>query len=237
VSATSTSSTTFADYAAAYRAAGLLGTLPLPVGRKFPPPSGYTGEDGALPTAEDIAAWSDRFGADFNLALRLPEDIVGIDVDAYDDKPGAVTLADAEAKWGQLPPTYISSAREDGVSGIRLYRIPTGLDWPNEVGPSIETVRFGHRYVPVSLARCTISRASTRTLSLARPPVIPMSRFGRCGVPSRRRPGPRSWTGRSAPSSSPSGPRRCGSSRPSSPPSGMSGRSCGICSTSPGAVA
>src|SRR3954454_24154397 len=141
---------TFANHAAAYRAAGWLSTLPLPAGQKFPPPSGFTGEDGRWPTDEDIAAWSDRFGAAFNLAVRLPKHIVGIDVDAYDDKPGAATLADAEARWGALPPTYVSSAREDGISGIRLYRISTGLEWPNEVGPGIETVRFGHRYVVAS---------------------------------------------------------------------------------------
>jgi len=141
---------TFADHAAAYRAAGWVGTLPLPAGQKFPPPSGYTGDGGIWPTDQDIAAWSDRYGVDFNLALRLPKNIIGIDVDAYDDKPGAAALAEAEAQWGALPATYISSAREDGVSGIRLYRIPTGLDWPNEVGPGIETVRFGHRYVVAS---------------------------------------------------------------------------------------
>src|SRR3712207_4897598 len=140
----------FAGHAGAYRAAGLLGTLLLPAGQKFPPPSGFTGEDGRWPTEEDIAAWNDRAGNAFNLALRLPEDLIGIDVDAYDDRPGAATLADAEARWGALSATYVSSAREDGVSGIRLFRIPTGLDWPNVVGPGIETVRYGHRYVVAS---------------------------------------------------------------------------------------
>lgn len=140
-------SAAFGDVARIYRAAGLVGVLPLPAGRKYPPPSGFTGEDGVFPTDEDIAAWSGRFGDAFNLALRLPGDLIGIDVDAYDDKPGAATLADAKAKWGPLPATYTSSAREDGISGIRLYRMPTGLNWPNEVGPGIETVRFGHRYV------------------------------------------------------------------------------------------
>jgi hypothetical protein len=137
----------FAHHATAYRAAGWLGTLPLPAAQKFPPPSGYTGEDGTWPTDADITTWSDHFATGFNLALRLHEDIVGIDVDAYDGKPGAATLADTEHRWGTLPATYISTARDDGVSGIRLYRIPADLDWPNEVGPGIETVRHGHRYV------------------------------------------------------------------------------------------
>ncbi len=78
----------FAEHAGAYRAAGLLGTLLLPAGKKFPPPAGFTGEDGRWPTDETVAAWSDRAGDDFNLALRLPDDLLGIDVDAYDDKPG-----------------------------------------------------------------------------------------------------------------------------------------------------
>jgi hypothetical protein len=133
----------FAEHAADYRAAGLIGTLPLPAGQKFPPPAGYTGEDGIWPTDETIADWSDRAGDAFNLALRLPENLIGIDVDAYDEKPGGATLADAEARWGALPATYVSSARADGVSGIRMYRIPSGLDWPNVVGPGIETIRFG----------------------------------------------------------------------------------------------
>jgi hypothetical protein len=137
----------FAEHAGAYRAAGLIGTLLLPAGQKFPPPAGFTGEDGRWPTDEDVAGWSTSAGNAFNLALRLPEDLIGLDVDAYDAKPGGTTLAETEAKWGELPPTYASSARTDGVSGIRLYRIPTGLDWPNVVGPGIETIRHGHRYV------------------------------------------------------------------------------------------
>src|SRR4028119_474134 len=103
----------FADHAAAYRAAGLIGTLLLPAGQKFPPPSGFTGEDGRWPTDEDVAGWSNRAGDAFNLALRLPDDLIGIDVDAYDDKPGGTTLADAEVRWGALPATYVSSARTD----------------------------------------------------------------------------------------------------------------------------
>ncbi|MGR7025570.1 bifunctional DNA primase/polymerase [Geodermatophilus sp. URMC 62] len=140
----------FAEHAAAYRAAGLLGTFLLPAGQKFPPPVGFTGEDGRWPTNEEIAAWSGQAGDHFNLGLRLPEDLIGIDVDAYDGKPGGDTLADAEARWGALPPPYVSSARSDGVSGIRLYRIPTGLDWPNVFGPGIDTIRHGHRYVVAS---------------------------------------------------------------------------------------
>src|SRR3954452_1870040 len=137
---------TFADHAAVYIAAGLVGTIYLPHAQKFPPPPGFTGEDGVMPTAEDIAAWSAR-GEQFNLGLRLDEGLLGVDVDAHDGKPGASTLADLEATLGGLPPTYVSTSRGDGVSGIRLYTIEPGLDLPNQVGPGIDVVRFGHRCV------------------------------------------------------------------------------------------
>lgn len=40
--------------AAAYRAKGWVGTLPLPLGRKTPPPAGFTGDGGAWPTTRDL---------------------------------------------------------------------------------------------------------------------------------------------------------------------------------------
>src|SRR5690606_32175792 len=67
-------------------------------------------------------------------------------VDAYGDKIAAQTLTEAEAKWAALPPTWRSPSRDDGTSGIRLYRIPDGLAWPGEVSPDIETIRWFHRY-------------------------------------------------------------------------------------------
>jgi hypothetical protein len=84
-----------------------------------------------------------------NVALRLPENVIGIDIDAYPGKPGALTLANTEHAWGRLPATWRTTSRDDGVSGIRLFTIPEGLEWPNEVGPGIEIIRFAHRYAIV----------------------------------------------------------------------------------------
>ncbi|EWC61904.1 DNA primase/helicase, phage-associated [Actinokineospora spheciospongiae] len=144
---TSTTLGTFAHHAERYRAAGWFGTLPLPANAKYPPPGGFTGGSGGWPTDQDISAWGARFGDSFNLALRLPEDVIGVDIDAYGDKPGATTLAEAEARWGTLPATYTSTARADGVSGIRIYRVPAGLAWNEEVGPAVEVIQYGHRYM------------------------------------------------------------------------------------------
>jgi hypothetical protein len=136
----------YADTYDAYWAAGWRGVLPLPYRAKKNPPSGFTGSTGTDPSYPDVATWAMDDG-ERNICLRLPDSVIGIDVDAYGDKPGGTTLALREQQWGPLPTTWRSTSRDDGTSGIRLYRIPTGLKWPGEVGPGIETVRRDHRYV------------------------------------------------------------------------------------------
>ena len=138
-------------YAAAlesYYQLGWNGILPLPVGQKSPPPEGFTGWTGDWPSYADLYAWAEeRPGA--NVGLRMPEHVIGIDVDNYSTKTGGTTLAAKEAEWGTLPPTWRSTSRDDGVSGIRFYSIPTGLEWVTGL-PSIELIHFGHRYAVVA---------------------------------------------------------------------------------------
>lgn len=138
-------STPYASAAPLYWAAGWRGLLPVPYGQKAPVPVGYTGSAGAFPSYPDVQAWSDERG-DSNIVLRLPPDVLGIDVDAYAGKTGGEVFAQLEAELGELPPTWRVTSRDDGTSGIRLYRIPEGLRWPGILGPGIETVRFEHRY-------------------------------------------------------------------------------------------
>lgn len=139
----------YAEAADLYWDAGWRGVLPLPHRAKKNPPKGYTGSTGTDPAYPDIATWADDTEGPRNICLRLPAGVIGIDVDAYGDKAGAVTLAAAEAEWGPLPPTWRTTSRDDGTSGIRLYRAPEGLAWPGMVGPGIETVRRDHRYAVV----------------------------------------------------------------------------------------
>lgn len=134
-----------------YRRAGWAGVLPLPVGAKWPPPAGYTGWAGVEPSGADVQAWIDGSAGAGNVALRLPGGVYGLDVDAYGGKGGGAALAAAEATLGPLPPTWIVSSRDDGVSGIRLYRavLPVGRRWRDEPaghGAGIEAIHLGHRY-------------------------------------------------------------------------------------------
>jgi hypothetical protein len=54
---------------------------------KWPPLEGYTGHDGAYPSEADCHAWAQAH-PDGNLALRLPPDVIGIDVDDHSGKNG-----------------------------------------------------------------------------------------------------------------------------------------------------
>ncbi len=135
----------YGDTFETYWAAGWRGVLPLPYKAKKNPPAGFTGSTGIDPSYPDCATWA--MDGDRNICLRMPAHVIGIDVDAYGDKAGALTLAAKEEQWGPLPATWRSTSRDDGVSGIRLYRVPEGLKWPGEVGAGIETVRRDHRYV------------------------------------------------------------------------------------------
>jgi hypothetical protein len=144
--------TGYAEAKDLYWQPGWRGILQLNPGTKYPPPQGFTGHDGADPSYPDICTWADEH-PDGNLALRLPDDIIGIDVDAYGAKTGATTLAEAENRWGKLPPTHRSTSRADGVSGIKLFRVPPGtvlrdrIEFGDLGVGDIDVVQHHHRYV------------------------------------------------------------------------------------------
>lgn len=147
-----------------YRSAGWLGTLPVGrgPGQKSPPPGGWTGHGAPYPSDSDVGAWETGAEAGFNIGLRMPPGVVGLDIDAgYTKiergkevvKRGEETLAALEARFGPLPPTWVSSARP-APSGIRWFRVPELLDgrpinWPGEAAKFIEIIQPGHRYAVV----------------------------------------------------------------------------------------
>jgi hypothetical protein len=142
--------------AVAYWETGWTCPLPLPAGRKHPPPDGFTGHDGDEPSYADIMAWvEDRPRS--NIGLRLPPLVIGIDVDNYvkagQQKHGLRTLREWEHAYGPLPQTWRSTSRDDGISGILLFRLPEGLeyrDWPGVlVGGDVEVIHAGYRYAVV----------------------------------------------------------------------------------------
>jgi hypothetical protein len=149
-------------YAAAadwYSSHGWEGVLPLPAGAKKLPPSGYTGKTGKTPTTEEVEAWKASRGAG-NIALRMPANVVAIDVDGGyvkdgELKTGEVTLAALEAELGALPPTWIASSRAPELSplvaGKRFFRLPdeyVGRAFRDFDG-DVDLLHHGHRYAVV----------------------------------------------------------------------------------------
>jgi RecA-family ATPase len=126
--------------------------LPLPPRKKASPPEGYTGRNGRRVDPADVDRWitENRSG---NIGLRLPRGVIGIDVDAYKDEHHVVAWEELIARYGPLPDAPWCSSRDDGVSGVRLFRVPE--DWEaagklpeasNGVSPG-EVIQWHHRYV------------------------------------------------------------------------------------------
>lgn len=162
----------FCDLAQPWRAAGWLGVIPLPHKRKNPPPIGWTGRAAGFASDEQIAAWSeaDEY-RDGNIGLHLgwlvtvngtDYEVAAVDVDHYrdgdKDKHGGDQLAALESELGELPPTWVSTARardDDGnergdwVSGIRFYLVPRGLAFRGKVAADIEVIQKNHRFAVV----------------------------------------------------------------------------------------
>lgn len=130
-----------------WRQQGHPGTLPLPPRKKKSPPEGFTGRNGRTPTSDEIAEW-ERLLSHGNLAIRLQKGQCGLDVDAW--KPeGLASFEYLLSKCGPLPPTWISTSRTDGVSGIRLFRIPDDAVLKGAPMAGIEVCQYHHRYVIV----------------------------------------------------------------------------------------
>lgn len=144
MTAAQTNITGYGAAARIYRQHGWNGVLPLDPNTKWPPPKGYTGWEGRDPAAKDTLDWAHR--RNDNLALRLPQGIMGVDIDVYASKRGDETLAALEQRYGPLPATWSSTSRGLGPSRIHLYRCPEDLVLPGTPGDSIEFIQYHHRY-------------------------------------------------------------------------------------------
>ena len=150
--------------------------MPLPAKAKEPPPTGYTGRFGLEVTKDVLDQWfSENNTSKSNIAIHLgfgvilPDGrvdptsgngycVIGLDVDENDDNPkkpkrGGSQLAMLESKLGALPPTWTSSARDNGVAGIRFFLAPSELEWRgncSEAGaPHIDIISLQHKYAIV----------------------------------------------------------------------------------------
>lgn len=120
--------------------------FPLPARKKTPPPSGYTGAGGLDIKGADAQNWLDE-GAYANLGIRMPDGVLGIDVDGYGGKHGVATVEAWEAEHGTLPPAPYSTNRPGTKSTIRFFRVPKRIRFDGVLsGGDVEIIQHVHRY-------------------------------------------------------------------------------------------
>lgn len=134
----------FQESLISYLEAGWQGILPLPPKSKSAPPKGFTGRSGGTPTDDNFNDWIDRGG---NICLRLPENVIGLDVDAYGKKKGQETFLALEETFGVLPATWYSSRHENTDNGrTLLFRVPDNLSFISGL-EGIDIIQNSHRYL------------------------------------------------------------------------------------------
>ena len=147
----------YRDTALLYREKWFKGMLILPYKEKEVPPSDFTGKRAPYPSLDQINVWIND-GIKHNICIRLAGvdeeyELIGIDVDDYmkgdKKKNGGDQLSNLEKHLCVLPETWISTARLDGVSGIRIFRVPRGLVYRGKADKDIEIIQKGHRYTLV----------------------------------------------------------------------------------------
>lgn len=145
----------YAHGALRYLDAGWRGPLPTDWPSTGVPPEGYTGGRarpnwGVYPDRDQVETWVRERGH-ASLGLRVPTDVLVVDVDAYDGKRGLVTLEWVTDQVGEPPPpTWYSTSRQDGSMKL-FYRVPeydVGYRW-REPGDGLELLHHGHRWVRV----------------------------------------------------------------------------------------
>ena len=153
--------TPYRSAAALYRDLGWEGVLPIGLTvddngtsrwgprRKKKPPAGYTGYDGRWPDDSVVRQWVKRAGH-CNIGLRVPDGLLGIDVDQYGTKRGLDNLLayQQENKLTHLPlsDTLRSTSRGPGPSAIAWFRVPKGCRWRDQPVPGVEVIHHGDRY-------------------------------------------------------------------------------------------
>lgn len=140
-------------YAAAaplYRAAGWMQVIPLPEGRKTPPPAGFTGRSRKPVTDEQMQLWS-QSDPTANTGIVIPEGVLVLDIDAEQGHQvkadGAKGISELSQELGALPATWSSTSHGiDSPARHLFYKVPEGLAWK---GGAIEGGRHPATRPPV----------------------------------------------------------------------------------------
>lgn len=131
---------------------GLGVAIPLPPGAKYEPLTGTTGS-APKQTAEEALKNFDDADDNCNVALRVNDNVIGIDVDHFPEKNklGAESLAELEKKHGALPATFYNTRHGANADSRHMfYRVPAGVKWKDKAAKDIDILQFSYRYSVVA---------------------------------------------------------------------------------------
>lgn len=140
----------YATAAPLYRAASWMQVIPLPEGRKTPPPSGFTGRSRKPVTDEQVRFWS-QSDPTANTGIVIPEGVLVLDIDAAQGHQvkadGAKGISELSQELGVLPATWSSTAHGiDSPARHLFYKVPEGLAWKGGAIEGVDILQPGHRY-------------------------------------------------------------------------------------------
>lgn len=140
----------YATAAPLYRAAGWMQVIPLPEGRKTPPPSGFTGRSRKPVTDEQVRFWS-QSDPTANTGIVIPEGVLVLDIDAEQGHQvkadGAKGISELSQELGALPATWSSTSHGiDSPARHLFYKVPEGLAWKGGAIEGVDILQPGHRY-------------------------------------------------------------------------------------------
>ena len=133
-----------------YRAAGWMQVIPLPEGRKTPPPAGFTGRSRKPVTDEQVQVWS-QATPNANTGIVIPEGVLVLDIDAAQGHQvkadGAKGISELSQELGMLPATWSSTSHGiDSPARHLFYKVPEGLAWKGGAIEGVDILQPGHRY-------------------------------------------------------------------------------------------
>lgn len=123
--------------------------FPLPLGAKFPPPKGMTGKNREV-EYDEYTATTEWFEGDSNIAIRLPNGVIGIDIDGHE---GVQSMHELQESLGELPFSFAITSRVNPLEeGYTMYfTVPEGREVLFAgIGKKIDIIRSHHRYSVVS---------------------------------------------------------------------------------------
>lgn len=124
--------------------------IPLPEGRKTPPPAGFTGRSRKPVTDEQMQLWS-QSDPTANTGIVIPEGVLVLDLDAAQGHQvkadGAKGISELSQELGALPATWSSTSHGiDSPARHLFYKVPEGLAWKGGAVEGVDILQPGHRY-------------------------------------------------------------------------------------------